>query len=70
MAPNLGHPCVAASIGPCTNWHHCSGSQADQEIDAGSFTVFIKKQDSQNVDELLPEIVFYLVQKTLSKRIN
>jgi hypothetical protein len=70
MAPSLGHPCVAASIGPYTNWHHCNSSQVDQEIDLSIFTVFIKKKDSQNVDELLPEIVFYLLQKTLLKRVN
>jgi len=42
----------------------------DQEIDLSIFTVFIKKKDSQNVDELLPEIVFYLLQKTLLERVN
>jgi hypothetical protein len=49
--------------------HHCNSSQVDQEIDLSIFTVFIKK-GSQNVDELLPELVFYLLQKTLSERVN
>jgi hypothetical protein len=31
---------------------------------------FLLKKGSQNVDELLPELVFYLLQKTLSERVN
>lgn len=68
MAPNLAHPCVAASKGPCTNCHRCNSSHVDQETE--QIQSFYYKKGSQNVDELLPEIVFYLLQKVLSRRVN